>query len=126
MTHSGLRARGFHRALRPRDPVHRREARGSDRHLRLRRRQRDFILYEDEGTNYNYEHGAFSEIPLHWDDTARTLTLGQRRGSFPECRSIAVSIWCWFPPCTRRAFRSPRRHPAHADYNGQAVTVDMK
>jgi len=41
-----------------------------------------FTLYEDEGTNYNYEKGAFSRIPLMWNDAARTLTIGKREGSF--------------------------------------------
>ncbi len=43
----------------------------------------DFTLYEDEGDNYDYEHGAYSEIPIHWDDNANRLTIGNRRGSFP-------------------------------------------
>jgi alpha-D-xyloside xylohydrolase len=43
----------------------------------------DFSLYEDEGDNYNYEHGAHSSIPMHWDDSAGTLTIGNRMGTFP-------------------------------------------
>jgi alpha-D-xyloside xylohydrolase len=43
----------------------------------------DFQLYEDEGDNYDYEHGARSVIPIHWDDKAGTLTVGDRRGNFP-------------------------------------------
>lgn len=42
----------------------------------------DFTLYEDEGDNYNYERGQYTEIPIHWDDAARTLTIGARQGSF--------------------------------------------
>jgi alpha-D-xyloside xylohydrolase len=42
----------------------------------------DFNLYEDDGLTYDYEKGAFSEIPIHWDDTVKTLTLGTREGSF--------------------------------------------
>jgi len=43
----------------------------------------DFTLYEDENDSYRYEKGAYSTIALHWDDAARTLTLGARQGSFP-------------------------------------------
>jgi alpha-D-xyloside xylohydrolase len=43
----------------------------------------DFNLYEDEGDSYDYEHGAYSVIPIHWDDTARTLRIGDRQGRFP-------------------------------------------
>jgi len=42
----------------------------------------DFNLYEDDGLTYSYEKGGFSLIPMHWDDVAGTLTIGQRRGIF--------------------------------------------
>lgn len=41
-----------------------------------------FTLYEDEGDNYNYEQGAYSEIPFYWNDNSRTLTIGARKGCF--------------------------------------------
>ena len=43
----------------------------------------DFTLYEDENDTYNYEKGAYSTIPLHWDDAHNTLTIGDRKGQFP-------------------------------------------
>jgi alpha-D-xyloside xylohydrolase len=42
-----------------------------------------FTLYEDEGDNYNYEKGQYSTIQLTWNDRSKTLTIGQRQGSFP-------------------------------------------
>jgi alpha-D-xyloside xylohydrolase len=42
-----------------------------------------FTLYEDEGINYNYEKGAFAQIPISWDETSKTLTIGKRQGTFP-------------------------------------------
>jgi alpha-D-xyloside xylohydrolase len=50
----------------------------------------DFIFYEDENDNYRYEKGAHATIALHWDDAARTLTLGARDGSFPGMLSEHV------------------------------------
>ena len=41
-----------------------------------------FVLYEDAGTTFDYEKGAFSQIPVRWDDKSGTLTLGERAGSF--------------------------------------------
>ena len=41
-----------------------------------------FKLYEDEGTNYNYEKGKYATIPIHYDDATKTLTIGKRSGSF--------------------------------------------
>lgn len=43
----------------------------------------DFTLYEDENDGYDYEKGVHATIPLHWDDAARTLTIGDRKGQFP-------------------------------------------
>jgi alpha-D-xyloside xylohydrolase len=42
----------------------------------------EFTLYEDEGTTFDYEKGAFSEIPIRWDDKTSTLTIGERSGDF--------------------------------------------
>jgi alpha-D-xyloside xylohydrolase len=42
----------------------------------------EFTLYEDEGTNYNYEKGAFSTIQLTYSEAGKTLTIGNRKGSF--------------------------------------------
>lgn len=43
----------------------------------------DFTLYEDDGLTYAYEKGAYTTIPLHWDDRAGKLTIGQRAGQYP-------------------------------------------
>jgi alpha-D-xyloside xylohydrolase len=40
-------------------------------------------LYEDENDGYAYEKGAHATIAMHWDDAAKTLTIGAREGSFP-------------------------------------------
>lgn len=42
-----------------------------------------FTLYEDAGEGYDYEKGQFSQVPLTWNDSARTLTIGARVGTFP-------------------------------------------
>jgi alpha-D-xyloside xylohydrolase len=41
-----------------------------------------FTLYEDEGTNYNYEKGRYATIGFNYDDEHRTLTITDRKGSF--------------------------------------------
>ena len=42
-----------------------------------------FVLYEDEGDNYNYEKGAYSVIQFSWNEKTHTLTIGDRQGSYP-------------------------------------------
>ena len=42
-----------------------------------------FTLYEDEGDSYRYEQGVYSTITFNWNDKSRTLSIGERQGSFP-------------------------------------------
>jgi alpha-D-xyloside xylohydrolase len=41
-----------------------------------------FDLYEDQGTTFDYEKGAFADIPMRWDDKTGVLTIGKRAGAF--------------------------------------------
>lgn len=43
----------------------------------------EFILYEDENDNYNYEKGVYSTIKFSWNDSTNTLTIADREGDFP-------------------------------------------
>jgi alpha-D-xyloside xylohydrolase len=58
----------------PADPIELRVYRGKDG---------DFTLYEDENDNYDYEKGVYATIPLHWDESHQSLTIGDRSGQFP-------------------------------------------
>jgi alpha-D-xyloside xylohydrolase len=42
-----------------------------------------FTLYEDEGDNYNYEQGAFTKIPIRWQEDHQRLVIDNRQGSYP-------------------------------------------
>jgi alpha-D-xyloside xylohydrolase len=61
-------------AEKPADPLELRVYRGASG---------TFTLYEDENDNYDYEKGIHATIPMRWDDDAKTLTIGERTGSFP-------------------------------------------
>ena len=41
-----------------------------------------YTLYEDEGTNYNYEKGKYAVIDFKYDDARKQVTIGARKGSF--------------------------------------------
>ena len=58
----------------PADPIELRIYSGADGH---------FTLYEDENDNYNYEKGVYATINFAWDDANQTLTIGERKGTFP-------------------------------------------
>jgi alpha-D-xyloside xylohydrolase len=70
----------------PNDPIEVRIYRGADG---------AFNLYEDEGDSYRYEQGAYSLIPMRWNDATKTLTIGERTGKFagmPENRKFRVVL----------------------------------
>lgn len=72
-------------------------------------------LYEDDGESYNYEKGAYSVIPIHWNDQAKTLTIGKRKGSFKDMAE-------------KRQFRIEFVHAGSKgsqlkDYGGNALTI---
>jgi len=50
----------------------------------------EFTLYEDEGDNYNYEKGLYSEIKFQWDDTKKILTIGEKKGNFPNMHTSYI------------------------------------
>lgn len=55
----------------------------------------EFTLYEDENDNYNYEKGVYATIQLKWNDQKKTLTIGDRKGSFPgmlKNRSFSIAL----------------------------------
>ena len=41
-----------------------------------------FTLYEDEGTNYNYEQGKFATIEISYKENGHLLTIGSRNGQY--------------------------------------------
>ena len=54
-----------------------------------------FTLYDDAGTNYDYESGQSSRIVLNWKDSTHELLIGKRVGSFsgmPRDRSLVVHM----------------------------------
>lgn len=77
-----------------------------------------FVLYEDENDNYNYEKGAFSTITFNWDDTNKTLTINDRKGSFPGIltnRSFTIEMMGKGQGATAKTVR----------YAGRKMTVKL-
>jgi alpha-D-xyloside xylohydrolase len=86
----------------------------------------DFTLYNDEGDTYDYEKGEHATISLHWDDAARTLTIGARQGSYPgmpSSRTFRVVL-------VRAGAGTGAGMEVHADkevvYNGSPVTASLR
>ena len=86
----------------------------------------DFTLYEDEGVNYDYEKGAFSQIPMQWNEASRTLTIGKRQGSFPgmlESRTFQLVL---VSQQKAAGFSFDPKPVQTVQYKGEAVSVKLK
>lgn len=54
-----------------------------------------FKVYEDDGTTYNYEKGAYSTYDISWNDKQHTLIIGPRKGYFKGmCQNRKVKLVC--------------------------------
>jgi alpha-D-xyloside xylohydrolase len=58
----------------------------------------NFTLYNDDGTTYDYEKGQYTTIPIHWDDSTQTLTIGARQGSYPGMARRRTFNIVWVSP----------------------------
>lgn len=84
-----------------------------------------FDLYEDEGVNYNYENGSFSTIPFSYSDTDKTLTIGERKGSFDgmlQERNIHV---VWIDKDSGYGVDLSKEPDATAIYMGSELTIGV-
>ncbi len=75
----------------------------------------DFILYENEFDNYNYEKGDYTEIPFHWNEKSKTLTIGSRKGNFKgmiDKRTFNVIL--------------PDGQQKTVNYSGKKISVSFK
>ena len=73
-----------------------------------------FTFYEDEGDSYNYEKGAYTLIPMQWNNRTRTLTIGERQGSYPGM--IDKRTFCIVTPDGQKQT---------VEYAGQTVTCKL-
>jgi alpha-D-xyloside xylohydrolase len=82
-----------------------------------------FTLYEDEGTNYNYEKGACSTIKFSYDETAGELTIGERNGEFRGMLKERFFNIVWITKNRQVAFY-PKIVPDNSvAYNGKKIMV---
>ena len=86
-----------------------------------------YTLYEDEGTNYNYEKGKYATIDFQYDDAQKTLTIGARKGSFDgmlQKRRFNVVLVSRDNQQGISLAKAPKGKKVK--YAGQVVTVKLK
>ena len=84
-----------------------------------------FQLYEDEGTNYNYEKGKYATIDITYDDATRTVSFGARKGQFAgmlKNRRFNVVLVTKDAP---RALDLASPEGKIVSYTGKATTISL-
>jgi alpha-D-xyloside xylohydrolase len=83
----------------------------------------NFELYQDAGDSYDYENGAHSVIPLHWSQSARTLTIGDREGRYSEMPA-SVQIKIVWVSAGHGSGVTPAANPDKiVEYTGKRISV---
>ena len=86
-----------------------------------------YTLYEDEGTNYNYEKGKYAVIDFKYDDARKQITIGARKGSFDgmlQKRRFNIILVDQKKLQGVNLAKSPKGKVVK--YSGQAMTVKLK
>ena len=86
-----------------------------------------YTLYEDEGTNYNYEKGKYAVIDFKYDDARKLVTIGARKGSFDgmlQKRRFNIILVDQKKQQGVNLAQSPKGKVVK--YAGQAMTVKLK
>lgn len=84
-----------------------------------------FTLYEDEGTNYDYEKGKYTNIPISYNDKTKELVIGDRAGSFDEMTKERVFEVVYISQEKAKGFDSKPVSCATIRYDGTKQAVKL-
>ena len=84
-----------------------------------------FTLYEDDGLTYGYEKGEYSTIDFFWDDTARRLFIGARKGVFPNMLGSRTFRVCVVDPEHPHGYDPDGESALSILYDGQEDSVGL-
>ncbi|MGY0036664.1 DUF5110 domain-containing protein [Pedobacter sp. NJ-S-72] len=82
-----------------------------------------FSLYEDEGTNYNYEKGAFSTIIFNYKENTGTLTVEDRKGSFTGMLKTRTINVIFITPKSGKELRFDLKPDHTFKYSGKKMSI---
>ncbi len=86
----------------------------------------EFTLYEDEGTNYNYEKGQYAIIRFAYNDGKKTLTISNREGTFPGMlQSRKFTIVYRQPGKLDKDFSLDNVQGRTVNYRGKQLTIHL-
>lgn len=84
-----------------------------------------FYLYEDEGTNNNYQKGTYSKIDFNYSDATNTLTIGSREGSYPGMLSERTFNIIYVSPNAPAGWDNKGKPAKVIEYKGEQISVKL-
>ncbi|MFB5944873.1 glycoside hydrolase family 31 protein [Albibacterium profundi] len=85
----------------------------------------NFVLYEDDGLTYDYEKGESIQISLDYNDAAKTLTIGQKKGSFKGMLKGRTFNIIYVSPQTASGYDDEKKINQKVRYRGKEIVVDL-
>ena len=85
-----------------------------------------FTLYEDQGTTNDYQHGAYSRIPIRWQNATGTLAIGQREGRFDGMLDHRTFHIVLVSAVRAQGYPFAPDHAIAVEYTGQPVQVRLQ
>jgi len=84
-----------------------------------------FQLYEDEGTNYNYEKGKYATIDITYNDANKTVTIGQRKGQYKTMLKQRRFNIVYVTKTQAKSLNLENPEGRMVEYNGRETTVKL-
>ena len=85
----------------------------------------EFVLYEDENDNYNYEHGKYSTIAMSWTEAEKDFTIGDRNGDFPGMVKDRIFRVVWVDSKSGKGLE-PAKKSQNIHYSGKEIKIKYK
>ncbi|HPY83201.1 MAG TPA: glycoside hydrolase family 31 protein, partial [Bacteroidales bacterium] len=85
-----------------------------------------FELYADESTNYNYEKGKYSYVPISYNESTGTLTIGERRGVYDGMLQNQTFKIVYINAQNPVAFGNKNAIVSSITYSGSQISTTIK
>ncbi|WP_026475238.1 glycoside hydrolase family 31 protein [Alkaliflexus imshenetskii] len=85
----------------------------------------EFVLYEDENNNYNYEAGSYSTIVFSWDNASKILAISERNGAFQGMLTERRFNIVMVSEKNGLGINESDMYDSTVVYNGQSINVEF-
>jgi len=85
----------------------------------------EFMLYNDEGVNYNYEKGEFAKVRFKYSEAGKTLTIDDREGRYKAMPQKMTFNIVFVEDGKPTVFGYVTKADKVIEYNGEKVVINL-